>query len=84
MTFALHIKKKIVNKLLQILRGIDLKSFYKNKKQKGNRYYRFEGEKWNCVGWGRFNNLKQRLELLSEFLALNKSICLKLEYGTSI
>lgn len=83
MTFALHIKK-IVNKLLQILRGIDLKSFYKNKKQKGNRYYRFEGEEWNSVGWGRFNSLKQRLELLSEFLALNKSICLKLEYGTSI
>lgn len=70
--------------MLQILRGIDLKSYYKNKKQKGNRYYRFEGEKWNSVGWGRFNSLKQRLELLSEFFALNKSICLKLEYGTSI
>lgn len=26
------LKKKKVNKLLQILRGIDLKSFYKNKK----------------------------------------------------
>ena len=59
--------------MLQILRGIDLKSFYKNKKQKGNGYYRFEGEKWNCVGWGRFNRLKQRLELLYELLVLNRT-----------